>query len=199
MMIARRTGSRPPPTKLKDVKHRSVPPFGGSAVRGGRRGAGGRRPARLRRHALDDDEPMPAVPVTRDGRAGRDVDRGGRAELVGLALGLDVDVPRRPAGIATLTEPVRPTRSTSRTASRPRPPERPEQHEGDREADDAEADADERGRAAVEVEDLGREEPADAEHRDEREERRHERDAADGEVDVEGVEDAAEDVVEEDA
>ena len=40
--------------------------------------------------------------------------------------------------------------------------------------------------------------PPDAEHRDEREQRRHERDAADREVDVEGVEEAAQDVVEED-
>ena len=50
---------------------------------------------------------------------------------------------------------------------------------------------DERGLAAVDVEDLGREQPADAEHRDERQEQRHERHAADVEV-----EDRAEDVVE---
>ena len=50
----------------------------------------------------------------------------------------------------------------------------------------------------MEVQDLGREDPADAEHRDEREERRHERDAADREVDVERVEEPAEDVVQQD-
>ncbi len=50
-----------------------------------------------------------------------------------------------------------------------------------------------RGRlAAVDIEDLRREQPADAEHRDERQQQRHEADAADIEV-----EDGAEDVVDE--
>ena len=49
---------------------------------------------------------------------------------------------------------------------------------------------DDRRLAAVDVEDLGREQPADAEHRDERQQQRHQRHAADVEV-----EDGAEDVV----
>ena len=55
------------------------------------------------------------------------------------------------------------------------------------------AGADERGLAAVDVEDLGGEQAADAEHRDEREQQRHQRHAADVEV-----EDRAEDVVDDD-
>ena len=54
-------------------------------------------------------------------------------------------------------------------------------------------DADERRLAAVDVQDLGREQAADAEHRDERQQQRHERHAADVEV-----EDRPEDVVEQD-
>ena len=56
--------------------------------------------------------------------------------------------------------------------------------------DQAEGRPDERGLAAVDVEDLGREQAADAEHRDERQQQRHQRHAADVEV-----EDGAEDVV----
>ena len=54
---------------------------------------------------------------------------------------------------------------------------------GDAQPDDAEPGADERRLATVDVEDLGREQAADAEHRDEREQQRHQRDAADVEVD----------------
>ena len=50
----------------------------------------------------------------------------------------------------------------------------------------------------MDVQDLGREQPADAEHRDEREQQRHQRDAADVEADVERIEDPAQDVVDED-
>ncbi len=59
--------------------------------------------------------------------------------------------------------------------------------------DESEPGTDDRGLAAVDVEDLGREQAADPEHRDEREQQRHERHAADIEV-----EDGAEDVVDED-
>ena len=60
------------------------------------------------------------------------------------------------------------------------------------------ADTDGRRGGAVEVEDLAGEDATDAEHRDERQQRRHQRDAADREVDVERVQDPAEDVVEQD-
>ena len=71
-------------------------------------------------------------------------------------------------------------------------PEDAEQAVGDAQPGEPEDGADERRLAAVDVEDLGREQAADAEHRDERQQQRHERDAADVEV-----EDGAEDVVDE--
>jgi hypothetical protein len=140
--------------------------------------------------------PMPAVPMT---FTGGDLFGGGGGDLVGLAFGSDVDG----------AHPARRDRHAHRTGmadevtDRERSPafgaaQRSEQEVRHREANEAEPDPDRRRRAAVEVEDLGGEDAADSEHGDEREERRHERDAADREVDVEGVEQAAEDVVEQD-
>ena len=144
--------------------------------------------------------PVPAVPVIVTAvPLGMSIGRR-RAELVGLALGLDEDAPE-PAGRDRDRDRRRARRrgSTSRTGSSPSDRRRTVNITNTIPNADEPADrADDRGRAGVQVEDLGREQPAHAEHRDEPEEERHQRHAADVEADVERVEDAAEDVVDED-
>ena len=68
----------------------------------------------------------------------------------------------------------------------------------DREADRAECGSDQGRLAAMRIEQLGREQSADTEHRDEAERQRHERHATDVGAHVERVEDASQDVVDED-
>ena len=143
--------------------------------------------------------PVPAVPVTVTGvPVAMSIDAVALNSWVWPSA-LTRTLPKRPAGIDTETDAGRPTRlevenglvpSDRRSA--------PNMIEHDQEADHPADRPDEGGRAGVQVEDLGREQPADAEHRDEPEEERHQGHATDVEADMEGVEDAAEDVVDED-
>src|SRR5216117_3780484 len=134
-----------------------------------------------------------------DRAPGGDVDRGRRTELVGLALGLDEDAPE-PAG-RDADRDGRLSADQGRGRERIRAfgsSESGEHHVDDREADRPADRADEPRLRSVDAEDLRREQSADAEHRHEPEQERHERHAADVEAEMERVENSTEDVVDDD-
>ena len=113
------------------------------------------------------------------GHAARSVPRrgtlrcvGGRAELVGLALRLDEDAAVAAGRDADADERLVGRRGrASRTGRALRPAEHGEQHERRSRTRAPDDRADDRRLAAVDVEDLGGEQAADAEHRDEAEQR----------------------------
>ena len=139
--------------------------------------------------------PVPAIPDTRAVVPAAMSVAGRRAVFVGLAFLLDQhaavaagrDADRDEGVVAdqvarsrTARPPAARRRSVNRTVRDGHP-------------DEPEDRPDEGRLAAVQVEDLGGEQATDTEHRDERQQQRHERHAADVEV-----EDGAQDVVEED-
>ncbi len=112
--------------------------------------------------------PVPPTPVMRATDAGRDVDGGRRREFVRLALGLDEDAAVATGRDADLDIRVVPDEIARRERFRRlRPAERAEDDVGDPQAGEAERGADHRRLTAVEIEDLGGEQTADPEHRDE--------------------------------
>ena len=160
MTIATKTTRRPPPTNLR--KSATIGLLPRSTVRLGGRTASWSG-ATMR--------PVPAIPVTSTG-----VPAGMSTVAVALnscvwPSALTRTLPSGPAGIATATDAVRPTRSGRERLGALGPPEQREQDVDEAEADGPEHGPDDGRLAAVDVEHLRREQAADPEHRHERQQR----------------------------
>src|SRR4029078_7200533 len=145
-----------------------------------------------------DDQARPGRAGDPDRRSGGNVVVRRLAVLVAPALGLDEDAPISAGRDANADERLAADEIARRERRRALgAPKDREEHQDEPESECAADRADGGRLATVDVEDLRREQAADAEHRDEPEGQRHQGDAAEIGADMERVEEPTEDVVDE--